>query len=451
MHRLLRSFLLLSIGSLTAHSGLFGGVEITIQVNSESKAVVRGAEIGPPSIEILTLKIQDSWVEVKGDKGGMILDRDGDRMVTLDPAKREYSSTSLFALFEFRGEAYNKVLGVENFGFQPGSYGTAEPGVLIDHIFSITNPDSVQTPESTELGGERLWMSGDTRLARWSLDGSELSETHLDNFIFWLRQTSGGHSLILKDLFEGGVLPDECEILLHDGRSTRSVGIEVVGLRETPDITLESRLEGFSLNSVGSETDTLVALLDWVRGGGEFANSLISSGQANAAAAGEAFENGDPIRGILQLIRTQMITGLSPEVELESYGPQIKVSRTAANLLTSLNAQTPEQAEQAIQTFDVLKDAFEDQTPVLNILSAENMARLGRLDLAEKLFREAILSDPGLAVAYKDIGDIFRSAGRYSMGWMCYDAFEIVAPNHPVMEAVRAMKQALVQDFPGFF
>ena len=451
MYRLLRSFLLISIGSLAAHTGLFGGVEIIVQVNSEAKASVDGTEMSSPSIELLTLRIQDTWLEVKGEDVVMILDREGYRMVNIDLTKREYSSTSFFALFEFRGDAYDTVLNVENFGYPRGIYGTAAPAVLADHIFSLTNPDSVQKPESSDLGGERLWMSGDKRLARWSLDGSEMSETYLDNFVFWLRQTAGGHPLILKDLFEGGVLPDECEIQLNDVRSTKSVGIEVVGIREKPDITLESRLEGFSLHTAGSETDTLVALLDWVRGGTEFANSLISSDQADASAASEAFENGDPIRGILQLIRMQMITGVSPEVELESFGPQIKASRSAVNLLTSLNAQSREQAEQAIQTFDVLSDAFEDQAPVLNVLSAESLPRQGRLDLAEILFRQAILSDPGLAIAYKEIGDIYRSTGRFPMGWMCYDAFEIIAPGHTIMERVREKKRELVQAFPGFF
>lgn len=451
MYRLLRSFLLILIGPLATQTGLFGGVEIIVQVNSEAKANVDGIEVGPPSIEILTVRIQDEWVEVKGEEAEMILDRGGDRMINLDSARREYSSTSFFALFELRGNAYEKVMNAENFGFPRGSYGTAVPAILVDHLFSMVNPNTVQKPESSDLGGDRLWMSGDRRLARWSLDGTELSETQMDNFVFWLCQTAGGHPLILKDLFEGGVMPDECEIVLNDERSTKSIGIEVVGLREKPDITLESRLEGFSLHTAGSETDTLVALLDWVRGGTEFANSLISGGQANAAAASKAFEDGDPIRGILQLIRTQMITGVSPEVELERYGPQIKASRSAVNLLTNLNAQSREQSEQAIQTFDVLSDAFEDQAPVLNVLAAENLARMGRLDLAESLFREAILSDPGLATAYKELGDIYRSSGRFPMGWMCYDAFEIVAPDHPIMGMVREKKQALVQEYPGFF
>jgi len=451
MYRLLRSFLLISIGSLAAHSGLIGGVEIIIQIDTESVAITGKTKVDPPSIELYTLRIQDTWLEVTSEKLSMIMDRAGDRMMAIEEANREYDSTSLFALFEFRIDAYQKVLSVENSGYQPGSYGTAAPEVLVDHLFSVTNPDSVEKPELRDLGAVRQWMSGDKRLAQWSLDGSEISEAHLENFVFWLRQTAGGHPLVLENLLEGGLLPDECEILLNDGRSTKSIGIEIVGIREKPELTLESRLEGFSLHSVGSETDTLVALLDWVRGGTEFARSLVSSGQANAIAANEAFENGDPVRGILQLIRTQMITGLSPAMELESYGPQIKASRTAANLLNNLNAQTREQSSQAVQTFDVLRDAFEDQAPVLNVLTAENLTRMGRLDLAEDLYREAILSDPGLAVAYKGIGDIFRSTSRYPMGWTCYDAFEIVAPNHPVMEVVREMKRSLVEDFPGFF
>jgi hypothetical protein len=451
MYRLLRSFLLISIGSLATHSGLFGGVEIIAQINTESKANKRGTEVDPPSMSLYTLRIEDTWVEVNDGEITMILDRDRNRMINLEPAKREYDSTSLFALFEFRANAYGQVLSVDNFGYRPGTYGTAAPQVLVDHIFSITDPDSAQKPELADTGTERMWMSGDKRLAQWSLDGSEISGTHLDNFVFWLRQTSGGHPLVLDNFIEGGVLPDEFEFLLNDGRSIKSIGLEVVGIREKPDITLESRIEGFSLHSAGSETDTLVALLDWVRGGTEFSQSLISNGQTNSTAASEAFENGDPIRGILELIRTQMITGVSPEVKLETYSAQIKASRTAANLLTSLNVKNREQSEQAIQTFDVLSDAFEDQAPVLNVLMADNLSRMGRFDLAEILYRDAILSDPGLAVAYKGIGDVFRSTNRLPMGWMCYEAFEIVAPTHPLMESVHEMKRVSSQDFPGFF
>jgi len=451
MYRPLRLFLLVTIGSWASHSGLLGGVEVIFQVNTESKAIIHGVGIEPPSIRLYELRIENTWLEFDQGPTTVIMDRDGDRVITLNPAKGEYESNSLFALFEFRADAYRAVLSSENLGYRPDTYGTAVPEILVDHIFSISDPESVQKPEFKDVEHERQWFSGNMRLAEWTKEGNRLSEAHLSNFLFWVRQTLGGHPQILQNLLEGGVLPDRWEMVLNNGRTTKAISIEVVGLRKIPDVSLESRLGGMSLHSTGAEIDTLVALLDWVRGGTEFSESLRTGGKASAAAAADAFEKGDPIRGILQLIRTQMTTGESPEVELERYGQEIKASRTAANLLVSLNAKTSEQSEKAIQTFDVLSTAFEDQAPVLNVLSADTLARMGRMASAEAFYRKAILSDPGLAVAYKSLGDIYRSTSRYSQGWMCYDTLEIVAPDHPVADAVREMRKIMLEDFPDFF
>jgi hypothetical protein len=451
MYSLHRLILLISIGSMAVYSGLLAGIEIILQVDTESSALVRGTKVQPPSMGIHTLRIEDTWSEIDEDGKIIIMDRDGGRLLSLRPGKKEYESTSLFALFDLRAEAYRTVLKDENYGYRSGSHGTAVLEVLVDHIFSLSDPDSDQEPDFKDTGKKRRWMSGNVRLAEWSKKGVEVSETQLDNFVFWVRQKSGGHPLILDNLLEGGVLPDETEIRVNDGRITHSTRIEVVGLRERPDLSLESRMEGFNLYTSASDGDTLVALLDWVIGASEFANSFISGGESDSAAAVEAFENGDPIRGILQLIRMEMITGVYSDSLIDKYTAQIKASRTASNLFINLNPTTRDQSEQAIQTFDVLSDAIEDQAAVLKVLMAQELTKSGRVDVAAGLYRDAILSDSGLAIAYKGLGDIFMATKSYALGWMCYDAFEIVAPNHPAMDAVRELKQSLIQDFPGLF
>jgi tetratricopeptide (TPR) repeat protein len=99
----------------------------------------------------------------------------------------------------------------------------------------------------------------------------------------------------------------------------------------------------------------------------------------------------------------------------------------------------------------VLSDAFEKQANVLTVLTAESLARLGRFSMAEGAFRDAILADPSLAVAYKNLGDLARASGRYPLGWACYDAFQLVSPEHPYNQQINAMKNAFRTGYPSFF
>jgi tetratricopeptide (TPR) repeat protein len=146
-----------------------------------------------------------------------------------------------------------------------------------------------------------------------------------------------------------------------------------------------------------------------------------------------------------------MMTGQSSELEFESRSEMIRQSRTATNLVISLSASNPEAYAQAVQTFDVLRDALEDQAAVLKILTAENLVRLNQLALAERTLREAAMAEPNLAIAFKNLGDIMRATGRSSLGWLCYEAFAVVSPNHPENRQIEEAKAVILRDFPEFF
>ena len=74
-----------------------GAVEVIVQINASSKALVRGAEPEPMSVRMTSLRLEKDWLVVDDENGLIAFDRAGDRVLNLHPAVKEYESTSLFA------------------------------------------------------------------------------------------------------------------------------------------------------------------------------------------------------------------------------------------------------------------------------------------------------------------------------------------------------------------
>lgn len=436
---------------LALTSTTHAGVTVIVQVNSSSEVVSANGSPEAPTFELIHLRIEDGWVEAKDDDVRVVFDREGERLIGLNPNSSDFDANTMFALLEFRVSSYRMLDARNNFGYPPGSFGTGVPQIMGDHIFGFINPMLEEKPEMKETERERTWYTGDEELASWSKRGTDLTADQLDNFVFWMRQTSGGHPVITRDLVAQGRLPDSTKLILNDGRVRKNVEFEVMGVKEVPDLTLDQRLKGLNRYTDGAGEDTFLALLDWVVSRSAFAESISNDGTADNTAARTFFENDDPIRGILETVRVEMMTGQSPEVELELYSESIDKSRTATNLLRSLGASTPEGQAQAVQTLEVLSDAFEDQAGVLNLLIAQNLVMLNEFGPAERMYREVIMSEPNLAVAYKNYGDLLRGSSRFPMGWLCYEAFGVVSPNHPAVAQIEELKATFREAFPDFF
>lgn len=434
----------------TSHAG----VEVIVQVSSSSEVVSANGSPEAPTFELIHLRIEDGWVEAQDEDVRVIFDREGEHLIGLEPNSSDYDVNTMFALLEFRVSSYRMLDARNNFGYPRGSYGTGVPQIMGDHIFGFFNPSleaNPEMPEMKETDRERTWFTGDAELASWSKRGTDLTADQLDNFVFWMRQTSGGHPIITRDLVGQGRLPDSIRLILNDGRVSKDVEFEVVGVREVPDLTLDQRLKGLNRYTDGAGEDTFLALLDWIVSRSAFAESISNDGTADNSVARTFFENGDPIRGILETVRVEMLTGQSPEVELELYSESIDKSRTATNLFRSLGASNPEGYAQAVQTLEVLSDAIEDEAGVLNLLTAQNLVMLDEFGMAERMYREVIMSEPNMAVAYKNYGDLLRGSNRFPMGWLCYEAFGIVSPNHPAVAQIEQLKTTFREAFPDFF
>jgi len=451
MNGKLRKILSTCLLSLSLITPVYAGVELILQVNSSSEVVAPGAKRAAPTFELVTLRIEDGWVEIEEEGRSVVFDRTGERLIAFDPNSNDFDVNAAYALHDYRTASYRMLIGEKRFGFPARSYGTGDPQVLLDHVFGFTSPEDTAKPVMKETTLDRSWYSGDVELASLSKRGTELTDAQMRMVGYWMRQTSGGHPVIIDDMVERGVMPDSITLYMNDGQNLKTVEIELIGVRKIADQTIDQRLEGLSRHIEGAGEDAFFALLDWIVSRSAFAESISNHGTGDITAARTAFENGDPIRGILETIRLEMVTGQRPEISFDDYSELIDNSRSATNLLRSLSASTPELFSQAVQTLDVLSDAFEDQSGVLNLLTAEFLVRLNQAEMAERLYRKVIMSEPDLAMAYKNYGDLMREEGRYPLGWLLYEAFEVVAPNHPSNEQINTLRATYKEAFPGFF
>jgi hypothetical protein len=67
------------------------------------------------------------------------------------------------------------------------------------------------------------------------------------------------------------------------------------------------------------------------------------------------------------------------------------------------------------------------------------------------LLIEALEVNPFLAVAYKDVGDIYLGEYDGRRAWRCWEAARRIAPNHEAVKQVDKLEEMLANEHPDYF
>jgi hypothetical protein len=113
--------------------------------------------------------------------------------------------------------------------------------------------------------------------------------------------------------------------------------------------------------------------------------------------------------------------------------------------------QSEAEARSQAAAFVELRAAAGSRAHVLKTFESGSRRALGETAAAHQLMIEALEANPFLAVAYKDVGDLFLQEYDMRRAWRCWEAARKIAPRHPTLSACAALEQRLSDEHPEYF
>jgi len=119
--------------------------------------------------------------------------------------------------------------------------------------------------------------------------------------------------------------------------------------------------------------------------------------------------------------------------------------------LRSLGVAGKEQAARAIEELQKLDRTKIERGHVIDLMIANQKAVLGEYEAAAQILIGALKSNPFLAGAYKDLGDLFYGQLDMASAWRCWDFARELEPKHFMLEPISEYEKELIKNYPEFF
>jgi tetratricopeptide (TPR) repeat protein len=315
--------------------------------------------------------------------------------------------------------------------------------VSVEHLFAIddetTEANISKTDGSTISYGHKGQL-----LAEFSASGRPLSPEQSKAFVRFVRYYCGGHPDILSDLQVRAVLPDRFRVEVHNVSEVISFRLRVVDVKECDPVRPDfSALRPTVLPP--EPLGTLVALALQLS-----PRAVENAETALRARADEALTKGSMLEAALLNFEVLLMTGgQAPEV-LANSRAAFEANPDSKLLFDALLAGAEDPAR-AAEMFKSLEGKVERGDHILKIFRAGMVLPLGQLLEARDLYVEALMVNPAIAGAWKDLGDIYHSNYETDMAWLCWDVGRKLSPGHEMLKSVTKLEQLLRSNYPGFF
>jgi tetratricopeptide (TPR) repeat protein len=353
-----------------------------------------------------------------------------------------YLWRSLYAELGFRIDEFANRLGLLQRLRQsdPGAMPNEE--VSVEHLFSIDD-ELTEANISKSEGKIVSYRHKGKLLAEYSSSGTALSPAQCKAFIRFLRYYSGGHPDILSDLQVKAILPETLRIDVDQVTAQVSYRMRLIGARACdpprPDFSALRLTE-----LPGEPLGTLVAL------GLQLKPEAVEDAAASLSAQAEqAMVAGDMLEAALLNFEVLLMQGQTPPEALTTRRAEFEADPDTRMLFEAL-VTGPEKPAQAAATFEVL-EARTNRAHVLKIFRAGMLLAQGQDAEARELYLQALMVNPSVAGAWKDLGDIYRSDFDMQMAWLCWDIGRRLSPQHAMLHTITQAEKMMRDNYPGFF
>lgn len=402
-----------------------------------------GEDVAGGATQKLKVVLADDYLEFQDTDGRVVHD-----FVSLQShlvQGEDYIRRSLYADVGFRvAELRNRLGLIASLKAAGPSKATEAMGeiVLVEHLFGID--DEVSEANIVKSEGSTITYSYEGRpLAKFSAQGRTLTPAQSKAFVRFLRYYCGGHPDILADLRGRALVPNDTFIEVNNVEEKVAYHLHLLGADECdparPDF---SALRPTVLPA--EPLGTLVALtLQLTPAGTEAARAGVR------ASADRALAEGRTLEAALRCFEAYLMEGGEPPEMLGKARAAFEAnadSRALFDALT-LGGQDPAKAERVLAG---LQGKAGRAAHVLKIFRAGFLLPQGKRVEARNLLIEALMANPAIAGAWKDLGDIYHSNYETDIAWLCWDVGRKLAPRHQMLQDIK-LEEVLRSNYPGFF
>jgi hypothetical protein len=369
------------------------------------------------------------------------------RRLLIDTRSKTYADYSLYDVVGFRElelrnrEGLAKMLATVKTGQK------AAPLVENEHELSLRR--GADSPVETSLeGGDEVFASAGATLLRRGAQSTPASAAEAERFVKFLRYTVGGHPAILAQLQKEQRIPARLTYSFRPAWGTGTVEVTVSAPR-TVDAPAMFPLDGYAPRDASASGDRLDGLVERAWNGA--AATSAGDRRKGAEAIDAALRDHRPLDAFLSIMEQQIAgNGLPPALSDEQKA-RMQADPGVRQLSQALGAKDPNGLRQAVGTLQLLRAQSQSKRYMLALFEANDRVLLGELPAARPLFADVLQANPGLAGAYKDLGDLYFRSFDTPHAWRCWDIGRRLAPLFPNLAAVTQFEKSLAAQFPEYF
>lgn len=406
-----------------------------------TKSLSKGGQVSPAPAQRVKAVLTKDYLGIQDGDGRVVHDFVSNRSHLVHGD--DYVRRSLYADIGFRvSELKNRLLLLQTLRQADVD---AVPGgeVEVEHLFSVDDEQTEANISKTE--GEVVSYSyGKDFLAEFSTRGKKLTPQQSKEFVRFLRYYCGGHPDILSDVQVRAVLPDRFRIDLTNVAEVTSYSMRLISSEDCdptrPDF---SALRPTVLPP--EPLGTLVALAL------QLSPEAVPKGQSILREkARQSLQQGRALESALLLFEVLLMGGDGPPTLLAEGREQFEANADSKALFDGL-MMGGEDPQKGAEMFLALEPRTPQQAHILKIFRAGMMVAQDQRPEAARLYLEALLVNPAVAGAWKDLGDLYHANFEMDTAWLCWDVGRKLAPEHAMLRDVTLLEQALRKDYPGFF
>lgn len=120
-------------------------------------------------------------------------------------------------------------------------------------------------------------------------------------------------------------------------------------------------------------------------------------------------------------------------------------------LMSSLSADSPQEAELALRALERIKDEVQPHGRVVDVFRANHLVALGRRDEGYTVLRGYLRQQPLSAGPLHDLGLILSSLYEMGDAWRCFELARTVDPQQPLVLDIDTYEGALQKRYPWFY
>ena len=275
--------------------------------------------------------------------------------------------------------------------------------------------------------------------------GVDVSAADAALFARFLRYQVGGHPLILAQLVQTHRVPARLVFFYRQPGSTQEVTLSFAAIKASAPAALP--LQAYTRRM--ADGDGLAALLD--RAAVAPAPSTAAVQKALGDEAASAFTDLRALDALLATLEMNLSTGVEPQPFTAAQKAAIELDPAVKDLLRALSLKGRADMPEAVATLQTLRLKTVRRQYMLKLFEANDRAVLGENKAAIELLTSVVHASPGLAGAYKDLGDKLFGAFDMAGAWRCWDAGRRIAPGLKLFDQVNRFEDELLKRHPEYF